>query len=152
MKITGDSTHPYRSPAAATMNGRDLTILTRTQTSNHEYSYLTPGRQHHTPATLHKPFQEEPGRMLSRVRQSMCRRLWHTPKISQKFAGKWNLVNIARAGTKTALGIIQVWFNYFAASFFNALVNVNVNYLKSPKKHRGPHRRPSRAACLRPLV
>jgi len=57
------------------------------------------------------------------------------------------LVNIAGAGTKTALGIIQVWFSYFAASFFNALGNVNVHYLKSPKKHRGPHRRPSRATC-----
>ena len=88
MKITGDSTHPYLSPAAATMNGRDFTLLTRTQTSDHEYSYLTAGRQRHTPATLHKPFQEEPGRMLSRVRKSMCRRIWHTPKISQKFAGK----------------------------------------------------------------
>ena len=88
MKITGDSTHPYQSPSAVTVNGRDFTLLTRTQTSDQEYSYLTADRQHHTPATLHKPFQEEPGRMLSRVRQSMCRRLWHTPKISQKFAGK----------------------------------------------------------------
>jgi len=82
------STHPYRSPVAATVNGRDLTLLTRAQTSDQEYSYLTAGRQHHTPATLHKPYQEEPGRMFSRVRQSMCRRLWHTPKVSQKFAGK----------------------------------------------------------------
>jgi len=88
MKITGDSTHTYLSPAAATMNGRDLTLLTRTQTSNQEYSDLTPGRQHRTTARLHKPFQEEPGHMLSRVRQSMCRNLWHTPKISQKFAGE----------------------------------------------------------------
>jgi len=28
-----------------------------------------------------------------------------------------NLVCNATEGTKTALGIIQVWFNYFAASF-----------------------------------
>jgi len=88
MKITGDSTHPYRSPAAATTNGRDLTLLTGTQTSDQECSDLTAGREHHTPATLHKPFQEEPGRMLSPVRQSMYRRLWHTPKVSQKISGK----------------------------------------------------------------
>jgi len=82
----------------------------------------------------------------------------HTPKISQKFAGEWNyLLCIATAGTKTALGIFQVWFNYFAASFFKALGNVNINFLKIPKKRRRPHKRPSqatcgpRAACLRPL-
>jgi len=29
---------------------------------------------------------------------------------------------LLHAGTKTALGIIQLWFNYFVASFFKALV------------------------------
>jgi len=43
----------------------------------------------------------------------------------------------ATAVTKTALGIIQLWFNYFAASFFMALGNVNVSHLKIPKKYRG---------------
>jgi len=51
--------------------------------------------------------------------------------------------------TKTAL---QLGFNYFAASFFNALGNVNVNYLKISENHRWPHNTPSRAACLRPLL
>jgi len=51
---------------------------------------------------------------------------------------------------KTALDIIQFWFNYFAASFSKALGNVNVNYLKIPKKHRTSHKTPSRAACWRP--
>jgi len=37
----------------------------------------------------------------------------------------------------------------------NKLINLNVNYLKIPKKHRGPHKLPLRAtsgpwaACLR---
>ena len=158
MKNSGDSTHPYRSPPAATVNGRDLTLLTRTQTSDQQLEFkstrfghklvirntvtwrpVTSGRQHCTPATLHKAFQEETGRMFSRVRQSMCKRLWWTSKIDQKFAGEWNLVCRARAGTKTALGIIQHWINYFAASFFKALGNVNVHYLKIPKTHRWPH-------------
>jgi len=43
---------------------------------------------------------------------------------------------------KTALGIIQLWLIYFAASFFKALGNVNVKYLKIPDKHRGPHKTP----------
>jgi len=84
MKNSGDSTHPYRSPAPATVKGSDLTLLIWTQTSDQEYSDLTASnRRPSTPysATLHKPFHEEPGRMLSRVRQSMCRRVWHTPKI-----------------------------------------------------------------------
>jgi len=69
------------------------------------------------------------------------------------------VVGIATSGMKTALGIIQCWFNNFVASFFKALGNGNVNYLKIPKKHRGPHKRSSRgatcgpqAAWLRPLV
>jgi len=33
----------------------------------------------------------------------------------------------------------------------NKLNNLNVNYFKIPKKHREPHKMPSRAACLRPL-
>jgi len=39
----------------------------------------------------------------------------------------------------------------FRGIFFKALGNVNVNYLKIPKRRRGPHKRPSRATC-RPRV
>jgi len=40
MKRSGESTHLCRSPTPM-VNGRDLTLLTRTQTSDEEYSYLT---------------------------------------------------------------------------------------------------------------
>jgi len=60
-------------------------------------------------------------------------------KWSGNPTGEWNLVCRATAGTKTVLGIIQLWFNYFVASFFKAFGNVNVNYLKIPKNYRGPH-------------
>jgi len=53
-----------------------------------------------------------------------------------------NSVCSAAAGTKTALVIIEVWFSYFASSIFKALDNVNVNYLKIPKTHHGPHKTP----------
>jgi len=99
MKKSGDRTHPYSD-----WN----TVIWRPATG---------GCQHHSPATLRKYFQEEPGNMLSWGQQSMCRRLWHTRKISKKFAGGRNSVCSATAGTKTALGIIQLWFNYFAAFF-----------------------------------
>jgi len=67
MKKSSEKTHPCRS-RAATVNGRDLTFLTRKQTSDQEYSNLTAiigGCQHRTHATLPKAFHEEPGRMLS---------------------------------------------------------------------------------------
>jgi len=41
-----------------------------------------------------------------------------------------NLVCSATAGTKTALDIIQVWFNYFAASFFKALgIMIEISFI-----------------------
>jgi len=46
----------------------------------------------------------------------------------------------ATAWTKTALGIIQLWFSYFAASFFNALDNVNVKLFENSQTA-------SRATC-----
>jgi len=49
------------------------------------------------------------------------------------------LVCSATPKTKTTLGILQLWFNYFTTYFFNALGNVNVN-LKIPKKRRGPQK------------
>ena len=61
------------------------------------------------------------------------------------------LVCSSTARMKSALGIIQLWFIYFAASFFKTLGNANVKYLKIPEKQRGPRDTLWRAACLRPL-
>jgi len=47
---------------------------------------VTRDSQHRSPATLLKTFHEERGRILSRGRQNMCKRLWHAFKISQKAA------------------------------------------------------------------
>jgi len=77
---------------------------------------------------------------------------------SQDFSKICWRVKIWSVLTKTALGVIQLWFNYFMASFFKAHGNVNVNYLKIVKKHRGPHKRSKVlvgymwAMCLRPLL
>ena len=69
------------------------------------------------------------------------------PRFLKNLLESENLGCSAMAGTKIALGIIQLWFNYFAASFIKALGNVNVNYLKIPKKHLWPHKTPSGATC-----
>jgi len=52
-----------------TVNGRDLTLPTRTQTSEQEYNDLAAsnGRQHRVHSTLPKAFHKEPGRMLLEV-------------------------------------------------------------------------------------
>ena len=56
------------------------------------------------------------------------------PRILKNLLENENLLCSATAGTKSALGIIQLWFNYFAASFFKVIGKVNVIYLKIPKK------------------
>ena len=52
MKNSSASTHPYRSSAAATVNGRDFTLLTRTQTSDQEYSDLAASNSGRQPCSL----------------------------------------------------------------------------------------------------
>jgi len=61
------------------------------------------------------------------------------PRFLKNLLQNENLVCYAAAGTKSALSIIQVWFNYFAASFSRHLIgNLNGIYLKFPKEHCGP--------------
>jgi len=65
------NTYVCRSPIS-TVNSRDLTAPTRTQTSKQKYNDFTAAvkysRQYRTPVTLLKDFQKELGRMLSRGR------------------------------------------------------------------------------------
>jgi len=91
MKSSGDSTHHCQSPTV-TVNGCNLTLPTWTQTSEQKCSDLTASsnRQPSTPYSRNTPqtCHKEPGRILSRGRQSMWRLLKHTPNISQNFAGE----------------------------------------------------------------
>jgi len=127
MKRIGDSTNPYRS-LTPTVNGRDLTSPTWTQTYEQKYSDLTTSRRRPstpTPATLPKAFHKEPGYMLSRGRQSILRYLWHTPKIYRNFAGGWNVVCSATAVTKTGLDLSWVYLakiKNFKDEYHSALV------------------------------
>ena len=114
--------------------------------------------QHRTPATVPTAFHKKPRRMLSRVRQRMCRRLCHTPKISQKFTGEWKFGLLRYGRDENHTGPFNFGSIISRHLFVKAFDNVNVNYLKIPEKHRGPHKRPLRAtcsplaACLRPLT
>ena len=110
----------------------------------------TGGRQHHTPTTLLKAFHEEPVVCFLEVDKAYVDVFCILPRFLKNLLESENLVCSATAGMQTALGIIQLWFNYFTACFFKAVGNVNVNYLKLAQQHRRPHKTPLRASCLRP--
>ena len=64
------------------MNGYDLSLPTRTQTSKQEYK--TGDSQHRTLATSSKASHKETGQMLSRSRQNICSHVWQPIIFSHK--------------------------------------------------------------------
>ena len=154
MKRSGDSTHPCRS-STPIMNGRNLILLTRTQTFEQECNDLMDrNRRPSTPYSRNTPkaFHEEPAVCFLEVGRAYVGVICIVPRFQNTLLESENLVCSATAGMQTALGIIQLWFNCFAASFFKALVAINVNFFKIPQQHHGPHKTPSQAACLRPMI
>jgi len=109
------------------------------------------GRQHRAPTNTPQSFSRGTPSYAFSKSTNMCKSFWHTPKISQKFAGEWNFglqyysQDVNRTGCHSAL----VHLN-FAATCFKVRGNVNIKHLKIPETHRGPHETPSRAACLSP--
>jgi len=61
---------------------------------------VTGSRQHRTPATFPKAFHQKPGRMLSRVQQNMCKRLWHAPRFLENLPVSKNWSVVLRLGRK----------------------------------------------------
>ena len=127
------------------MNGRDLTLPTRAQPSQQKYSDLAAinGRQRRTHATLPKAFHKEPGRMLSRGRQSMWRRLWHISrflKILLEIEMGSVLLRPDENRTGFHSGLIQI----FRGVYFHGTRQRKCWLFDNSQKV-------SRAACLRPL-
>ena len=124
MKRSGDSTHSCRSPTQ-TVNGCDLTRLIRKKNSEQECSGLTAIKmQPPTRCSRNTPHSFSRGTRsyaFSRSTKHVYIRLWHTSRISQNLLVSEILVYNSTAATKTALGIIQLWFSYFVASFYRAL-------------------------------
>jgi len=116
---------------------------------------ITGGRQYRTLATLPKAFHEEPGRMLSRVRRSMCRRLLRTPKISQKFAGEWNCLCSATTGTKqhwVSFNFDSIISRHFFQGTWQCKCWLFENSQTASRAAQNALAGHMRAACLRPLV
>jgi len=91
IKRSDGSTHPHCRSPTPTLNGRELTLPTRTQTSELEYSDLVASnRRPSTPYSRNTPrvFHKEHGRMLSRGPQSMWRRLCWKVKCSLYCCGR----------------------------------------------------------------
>ena len=124
MKRSVDGAHPCRS-STRTVNGRDLTFPTMARIFEQEYGDLTASNRRpstpHSRNTLQRFSRGTRSHDFSRSTKHMWTSL-ACPNICQKFVGEWNLVCSAMVGTKTALGIIHLWFNYFAASFSRHLV------------------------------
>jgi len=115
MKRIRNSTRHCQS-STPTVNGCDLTPLTRTQTSEQEYNDLTVSNRRlltsYTRRKFPKALLEEPYRMIFRGRQNKRRHLWHITKTLDNLLVCENVVCSATARTKTVLGILQLLFNY----------------------------------------
>jgi len=130
MKRNVDSTHLCRRPTP-TVNGPDLTLPHGNKLLSMNTVNLRPvtcGSQHRTPATLPKLFTRNLVVCFLEVDKTCVDVFCILPRFLKNLLESENLICNATGGTKTALGIIPVWFNYFAASFFKALGNLDVNY------------------------
>jgi len=115
MKRSSDSTHHCWTPTP-TLNACDLTPSTRTQSSEQVYSYLTASKRHPSTPYSHNPlkaFHEEPDVYFPEVDKTCVYIFGMLPGFLENLLESENLFCSATAATKTTLGIIQLWFNYF---------------------------------------
>ena len=115
VKGRGDSAHPCRR-STPMVNNCDLNLLTWTQTSKRKCNILIPTNRH--PLT---PFSR--GTRSCALSKSITRvgAFPILPRFLENFLEREKLVCSATAGTKTAMGIFQICFNYFVASLCIAL-------------------------------
>jgi len=137
--MSSDSTHLSWSPTPV-VNGRDLTLLTRTprgiQRLDGQWLVAV---NIILPQYSPNLFTRHPTVCFLKV-DITCEDVFGIlSRFLKFFSGERNVVCSAMTRMKSTLGIIQLWFNYFVASFFKTLGNIDVNYLKIPEKHHGPH-------------
>jgi len=115
VKRSGDSTHHYRSPTPCC----ELAPSAGTQSSEQEYSYLTASKRHPSaPYSYNNPQSFSRGTRPYTFPRS-TKHVYKSLACFQDFSKICWRVEIccvpttATAVTKTALGIIKLWFNYF---------------------------------------
>jgi len=139
MQSSGDSIHPCRS-LTPTVNGHDLTLPTRTQTSEQEYSDLTASnRRPSTSYSLNTPQSVSQGTRsyaFSRSTKHVKTFLAYSQDLS-KCCRRVKRGRQSYGRDETALRIIQLWFNYFVASFFKTLGKEMLIIWKFPKSIAG---------------
>jgi len=132
------------------VNGRDLTLPTRTQTSEQEYSdFTTSNRRPSTPHSRNTPQSFSKGTRLYALSRS-TKHVKTSLAYSQdfpKFCWRVKYGVLCYGRDENCIWYHSVLIQLFRGIFFKALGNINVNYLKIPKKYRGPHKRLSRATC-----
>jgi len=140
LKRSGDSTHPCRSPTP-TMNDRDLTLLTWTETSEQEYSdFMASNRQPSTPYSSNTPKSFTRNLVVCFIEvNKACEDVFNIfPKYCQRV--KYGLLCYGRDKNRT--GYHSALIQLFCSIFFQGIGNINVNYLKIPKKHCRSHKTP----------
>ena len=90
-----------------------------TQTSEQVFCDLT--TSYRRPYSSNSPQRLDPVVCFLEVDKTCVDVVGILPRFIENFLDIYNLVCSATARTKNALGIIQLWFNYFAASFSKAL-------------------------------
>ena len=115
IKRSGDNTHHCRSPTP-TLIGCDSITSTRTQSSEQGYSYLTACKNHSSTSYSHNTpelFMRNPTVCLAKVNKTCVYVFGMLPGCLENLLESGNVFCSATPTTKTALGFIQVWFNYF---------------------------------------
>ena len=103
------------------MNGYALTPLKWTQSSEQEYSYLTASTRHPTVLPQHPPklYTRNTVVYLPKVDETCEYVFGMLPGFLENLLESGNLFCSATGAKKTALDVLQLWFSYFALSFFN---------------------------------
>jgi len=102
------------------MNSCDSTPPTWTQTSEQEYNDLTASSTI-LPQHSSKLFTRNPVICFLEVGNACVDVLCILPRLLKNLLGSENVVCSSTAGTKSTLGIIQLWFNHFVASSFKTV-------------------------------
>jgi len=106
LKGQGDSTHTCSSPTP-TVDGCDVTLPTRTQTSEEDHSESASDTQTSNRNTV--AFRKA---RLKFFQGHNRRHLCNTPMTFANLLKTENLVCSGMSRKKTALGNLQLWFNY----------------------------------------
>ena len=155
MKRSDGSTHPYCRSPTPTLNGRDLTLPTRTQTSEQEYSDLAASNRRSSTACSRNTPQSVWQGTLSYAFSRSTKHVKTSLAYSQDFSKFWWKVTCGLyccGRDKNRTGYHSSLIQLFGGVFFQGTWQRNCwSFENSQKASRAAQNAP-RAACLRPCA